>query len=54
MTLEKDNERLLEQRRRELSKALSDARRWHSNVPDLAASGLSGRVSAAEPVAVTA
>ena len=34
VALEQDNERLLETRRRELSKVLADARRWRCAVPD--------------------
>ena len=34
VTLEQDNERLLEARRQELGKALADARKWRCGAPD--------------------
>lgn len=36
VTVEQDNERLLETRRRELTTALADARKWRSGTPALA------------------
>ena len=42
VSLEHDNERLLELRRRELSKALSDVRRWRCTAPQSASAALTG------------
>ena len=53
--LEQDNERLLETRRRELSKVLSDARRWRHSAPNpVPAELMTSSVERAEPIAAMA